>query len=259
MLSIIIPHRDRVRTLTMCLWSLRRSATFCPDKDWEVVVADAGTALIPYYRNVEVVHDPTHGELFNKSRLLNIGIAESVGDVLVFLDADALVGTHFLESTLPLRDPGLTKLCYRVKCLPVKWLGTLERLPEEERGDRLDEFFADWDRYEKGFEGYGTPEDGWWRKHHGPPPEPIFGNSQFAIRREVLGDIRFNEDFVGGGYEDIWMNRELFRRTPNYRAEMVTEPEHAMFHLHEKRVYIKDDPWCDQRIIEANVKRYKRT
>lgn len=111
--------------------------------------------------------------------------------------------------------------------------------------------FAHYDKYELAHEGYGRPE------YSHACDGPVFGNSQFSIRRYVLGDTRFNEDYVGRGFEDLWMNRELWMRNPNaYRADVAIDPQHAMFH-------IKNNPrvegWFDATANVENQRRYERT
>jgi hypothetical protein len=59
-----------------------------------------------------------------------------------------------------------------------------------------------------------------------------FGNSQFSMCRDVLGDLRYNEAFVGRGYEDLWFIRETWKRAPaSYRAEIITDADHGLLHV----------------------------
>jgi len=258
MLSVIIPHRGRERHLAICLWAIVRSAWEAPGVSLEVLVVEAG----PWPPGVEVVGpiafrtilDPEHGRVFNKPRLLNLGIERARGDVIAFLDADAIVGKDWAASTQRLLGTyPPTKLCYRVKQVRDHWIDAIEEANWQEREDLIDWFFWRWDEWNTAFEAYGEAHVGF---HRGRlPGGKVFGNSQFAIRRDVLGDMRFDERYEGGGFEDIEFNRRL-GWLPGYQAEMVTEPASAMIHLYHPRTYVKGDAWADPEMVHANERRY---
>ena len=300
--SIIIPHRDRNAYLEQCLWSIERSARECGVEDYEVVVVDNRSRLTPvqgipghgltvYFHDPAVPIDP-----FNKPRLQNIGIERSAGEILTFLDADAIVPTRWFDCAamlLRLGSHAVTKLCYRVRSLPPEALRGLQ--DASAIGDRLvlvDEWFDNYDAYPNPFEAYGKPHvnfDGkpepsrWkisqcqeWLDDHGykhpesgdvndwraavrdapeKPGTPVFGNSQFSITRKCLGDLRFNEAYKGRGYEDLWLNRELWRRDKeNYRAEIVTAPDYALLHLTQPDGGTEE--WGAGKYNEASYRRY---
>lgn len=245
--SIIIPTRDRNRNLGRCVRSINRSARVCEAKKYEIIVVDNGTPELPFPAepHTTVIVDQSPMVVFNKPRCQNVGIDNSTGDVFSFLDADAIVGRRWMEGVQRLTDdPTLTKLCYRVRYLPM--LGDDWACREDG---------PDFDRYETyplAHEGYGRPE------HNFPCPGPIFGNSQFSIRRDVLGDTRFNEEYAGRGFEDLWMNRELWMRNPDaYRAEIMTDAEHAMFHIQNAE---PDGPdWRDMGLNRMHKNLYERS
>ena len=69
-----------------------------------------------------------------------------------------------------------------------------------------------------------------------------WGNSQFSITREKLGDVRYDER-LGLHCEDMDMNMMLMVKFGgDYRGRIFTEPEHAMFHLNHK-----GHPWEPQK------------
>lgn len=254
--SIIIPHRDRNAYLEQCLWSIERSARECEVDDYEVVVVD-NCSKIPVKLPVGHARVFGHGHPvnpFNKPLLQNIGISWSRGEILTFLDADAIVPKRWFDcglSLLRLGSNAVTKLCYRVRSLPPEALGGLQDAGEA-RGELIDEWFDNYDVYPKAFEGYGEPHT------NGDEGTPVFGNSQFSILRKCLGTLRFNEEYRGRGYEDLWLNRELWRRDKeNYRAEIVTAEDYALLHLTQPGG--GSGEWGAGKYNDANYKRYFAT
>lgn len=251
--SIIIPHRDRNAYLEQCLWSIERSARECEVEDYEVVVVDdyskTPVASPDRVTVVGIAKCPTSP--FNKPLLQNIGIEKSSGEILTFLDADAIVPTRWFDCAAILSRLGsnaITKLCYRVRSLPVKALTWLQYAGEA-RGELIDEWFDNYDAYPKAFEGYGEAHT------NGDEGTPVFGNSQFSILRKCLGTTRFNEEYKGRGFEDLWLNRELWRRDKkNYRAEIVTAEDYALLHLTQPGG--GSEEWGAGKYNDANYKRY---
>lgn len=247
--SILIPHRDRNRNLGLCLWSLLRSARHLDRCDWEVVVVDSGSKTVPQDGECwRVVTDLDPPADFNKSRCLNVGIESARGCVLTILDADAIVGKRFLESADCLDDPSILRCCYRVRYLPPTEDIRIETA--EDRAAYVDELFGSYDDYRRGLEAYGT--------HDRNVPEPVsgtvqpWGNSQFSIRRDALGDLRYDEQ-IGWGLEDQDMNLRLQALFgPFYRATIFTDSDHAMFHVEGP-----EQPWRDKRTFVPNYLRYR--
>ena len=262
--SIIIPCRDRDANLTVA--SIRRSAGLCSQSRYEIIVA------------TEQADD---GWLFNKPRLLNWGIERAQGDVLTFLDVDMLVGAKFMATQQYLIEhPDITRLCYRVRQLRMN-----ERFtgPENVRAvhvshdfgsmytpdilsgrpllgggylrvDRLEEWFGRYGSFTRAFEAYGAPDAG-------SPPYPgtaVFGNSQFSIRRDVLGDIRFDERFEGAGFEDMDMVATIAERYGRkYQAVIATQPHCALLHIwHGTPKFTPDSPWCNTEANARNKRMY---
>ena len=254
--SIIIPHRNRNANLELCVWSLARSWGYTLARmDLEILVVDAGSKQCPACWNgepVRVVLSPQQGT-FNKSRLLNVGIEHAKGEVLTFLDADAVVGKRFLDNALRLlHDPTLTKYCYRVSTLSPE---SAEQLRRAVVGRDLlcDTFFERFNESTLAFEAYGEPHrNGRFAQMDGP----VFGNSQFSIRRDVLGDVRCDETFTGPGYEDIHFNFLIWKRHyDTYRAEMITEPDFSIFHIASPDGKARAD-WQGKGCNEHNRQRY---
>jgi hypothetical protein len=189
------------------------------------------------------------GRYFNKPILQNAGIEHSKGEVLTFLDADALVGENFFDAASLSLSRRLTKVCYRVRVLPESALGDLEDAAGKE-AETIARWFDNWDSYAKAVEAYESPTC---FKNKGG--DPVFGNSQFSIARNKLGDLRFDARFESAGYEDLWMNREIaYRNGETYQALMVTDPDHAMFHIRNTR----EPDWCDPVANLNNTLIYER-
>lgn len=254
--SIIIPHRNRNRYLTQCLQSIGGAyRAVRPDPTIEVVVVDnqsvhcprgwAGSGT-PTIRVVNCRHRAADGA-FNKPAVLNTGIAEARGDILTFLDCDAIVGPKWLQGIERLYDDlTITRLCYRVRKLPAERLMELER--SQKPNVLLGDWFSHYDDYPRSHEGYILP---------GLNGEAglVFGNSQFSIRRDVLGDLRFDESYSGRGFEDISFIRTIYKKLgPNYKAEILTDPDHAMFHIEQTEA--EKTQWGPPELTAANRERY---
>ncbi len=193
-------------------------------------------------------------QVFNKSRAINQGIKAAQGDVLSFLDCDAIVGDRWMEGPLRLlTDAGkdITRLCYRVRYLPEDFA---ELTPGPEADNKVAGAFRGYEngcQFPKGHEGYASPEipaTGCW------DPNLTFGNSQFSIRRDVLGETRCDEAFIGAGYEDLAFIAAIwFQAGAAYKGLLYTAPESAMFHIRNKRL----GSWDSDYLNHENYKRYK--
>jgi glycosyltransferase involved in cell wall biosynthesis len=249
--SVLIPHRDRNKHLGLCLWALNRSARLLGISQWEAVVIDCGSRTLPQCHgpNIQVIQDRNAPKEFNKSRAYNLGIEAARGDVLTFLDADAVVGRQFMKGMECLADSALDRCCYRVRYLPKEEAGRME--PMRGRDAYVDRLFANYDDYRIGLEAYGSFHQDI-RQHPKIGGEP-WGNSQFSITRKNLGDIRYDEK-IGWGIEDVDMNMMLQAKFgPDYRALIFTDEKHAMFHLeHPTR------PWNNNGFLASRRRIHKR-
>ncbi len=92
-ISVVIPHLNQPAMLARCLASLaegRRQAD-------EIIVVDNGSASQPTevcapYANLRLLHEATPGP----GPARNLGVENSVGDVLAFIDADCMADPEWL-------------------------------------------------------------------------------------------------------------------------------------------------------------------
>jgi len=277
--SIIIPNRNYNAYLRHCLWSIHRSARICGREDYEILVVDQGSleapAPTPDMRATVISQAPEKPtpdgkRYFNKPRAQNEGIRQATGEILSFLDADAIVGERWMDCVDSLRRLGpraLTKLCYRVRYLPGICLEAVDEASPARRDEIVDGqegWFSRYDTYQRAIECYGevdkdphnNPSGRKW-DGNGIPEEPVFGNSQFSIPRTELGELRFDEKYVGRGFEDLSMNRAIFReKGAAYRAGIVTDPKHALLHIRNQS---QGELWGAGRQNSANFKRFHST
>ncbi|NEQ23875.1 MAG: glycosyltransferase family 2 protein [Microcoleus sp. SIO2G3] len=113
-LEVIIPVKDRAEVM-QCVQSLTQSM----DKVARIIVCDGGSTEaqcveslheLERQDNVQVMHLPTPG--FNKSRLINQGIAQATSDVLLISDADILWNEASLDALLNQVFSDTQTICY---------------------------------------------------------------------------------------------------------------------------------------------------
>jgi len=163
---------------------------------------DFSASAIPLLR---VVNGRTNccKNLFNKCALLNTGVHESRGNLLTFLDADAMVCPNFVKNMAEHDWKFGEKACHTVRYLPATDRPeVLDALEHDET--TLAEIFRMEQLMQKGPMARGKPH-----VFHRVCGTTIFGNSQFTITRETLGDCRWDERFSGGKLEDADMNLRI--------------------------------------------------
>ena len=114
LVSITVPTYNNQETIVQCVESLV-SQQYRP---LEVVVVDDGSTdgtsglaknLTQRFENIRLVQT----EHFGASHARNVGIRESVGEILLFADADAMYSSDYLTKGLQiiLADPGIGGVC----------------------------------------------------------------------------------------------------------------------------------------------------
>lgn len=233
-LSVVVATYERAGELDACLRSLE-AQTVRPSA-FEVIVCDDGstdnTFLIVRQHsanlNLRYCFQPDRG--FQLARSRNMGVALASGDIVLFLDADALAAPGLVEAHLAAHaaypcdqvEPGnvLTGPFYGYGIRPDDARQFLDRNRDRwwvcaSRSEAVRDIRADvLTEYE------GEP---------GGPPEPwtlLMGNN-FSVRRDLLRRVGgFDEAFIGWGAEDTDLALRLYRAG----ARFAFDERAATFH-----------------------------
>ena len=256
--SVIIPASEvKYPELKKCIASISNAAAYNLQRGHatEVIVSYPDNEPPPPKSLVQnmfvryVPHSTTHdfklapGEPspYWKAKALNTGLDCSNGDVLVFLDADSLVNGFSLATLDFLLRPRKTGLKFKdakkkkMKRMPMVSTKAAYRVkyisPDQVViGNQLEL----WNTSPMAFEGiYKADTD--MREYIGEPPidrRLHFGNSQFAVTRERMGNLRWDENYIGRGFEDIDMNARMsFYHGSEYRCQLITTWFSSIFHI----------------------------
>src|SRR3989339_227825 len=105
MISVVIPTYNRSKSLKMCLQSLKKQSF----KDFEVIVVDDGST-----DDTKKSFDSISSSRFRyikkenggQSSARNLGVKESVGDIIAFTDDDCVVDVNWLKAVKQSFDRG---------------------------------------------------------------------------------------------------------------------------------------------------------
>ncbi len=204
--------------------------------------------------HVTIVPGPPVRKWFCKPILMNLGISAATGDLLSFVDCDAIVGPKWLDSWNVMYRNEPTVLFYRVRTLPRYYLA---QLLNGDREMKMRELTNTYHTFDRAWEGYGpvvhaNSKEGC----EGGDGKPVYGNSQLTITRENLGDLRYDEEYVGAGFEDLAFIRSIVRKFGcDYVGHIMTDAAHAMIHIHSPR----EKDWGNRDMNRFNHKRYLKT
>ncbi len=105
MLSLVLTYRDReLEIVKRCLTSLQVQS----DQGFEVFLVNYGSSesftlkleeLIKSYNFINYIYVPTYGQLWNKSRAINIALQKSCTDLLCVADIDLLFHSNFVQKS----------------------------------------------------------------------------------------------------------------------------------------------------------------
>ncbi len=211
--TVVVTHFEQHHMLGRMASALRRQ-TLRPS---QVVLADDGSAITPTFTvpDVEtlVVSQPDEG--FRAAAVRNLAVRHSTGDVLVFLDADTVPETGYVEQVV--RHIGL---CPDVLAVGRRKHTTFSRLAEDEQ-PRDEDALAEppWLQ-----DAYATTEN---LLHADGRSFRFVIGAVMACRRDLFHDLDgFDERFVGYGGED-W---DFAYRAWNAGAVLVHERAAVAWH-----------------------------
>jgi len=221
-ISVIIPVRDQADHLDICLARLRNQTT--PQDLIEIIVVDDGStddsAERARQHGVRVCLTAPRG----RAAARNCGLAESTGDIVVFLDADMLVEPDFLaqHTLLHARANNLVVLGARRHLAA----GTTIPTPQETRRDSR-EVLCDHYSYNLAC-----------IRH----PWSLAYTCNLSVSRSLLADRLFEERFEGWGLEDI----ELAYRLHCAGARWAFSRRASGYHLFHDRTMTASrfEQWC---------------
>jgi glycosyltransferase involved in cell wall biosynthesis len=231
--SILIPHYEREENLAHCLRSIEESSRETGITNYEIIVAGEMDEVWlarfeASYRRLRFLKTGClkYGT-FCKGKVYNAAFGASSGDVISFIDADAIVGKHWLRGAELLASSSLHRLCYRVMYLE----------PEELTAGPL----KPWKNHVLAYESYGDVYN-----HDTTFRLPIFGNSQATMKRCDIGELRHDEDYYGRGFEDLEFIRQIWYKFEDvYSAAIMTDEHYAMYHLrHPIPCVFSMDKWA---------------
>ena len=196
MISVIIPTYNEEDVILDCLTSLSKQSV----RDFEIIVVDDGStdltvkSLEEVKENLDLKIKIIHGKHEGAGAARNLGVKNSKGEILVFVDADMTFERHFLKMLVKPIIDGKTK-------------GTFSK----------DELVSNWD---KPFARAYNLNEGWENKKRHPRNYP---DTQKVFRAILKSEFEKVHGFTPGGYNDDWSLSEKL----GYEADIA---EKAIFY-----------------------------
>ena len=195
-ISVVIPTYNEESVILDCLNSISKQSL----KDFEVVVVDDGSIdstikrLEEAKESLDLRIKIIHGKHEGAGAARNLGVKNSKGEILVFVDADMTFERHFLKMLVKPIIAGKTK-------------GTFSK----------DEMVSNWD---KPLSRAYSINEGWEIKKRHPKNYP---DHQKVFRAILKSEFNKVNGFTPGGYNDDWSLSEKL----GYEADIA---EKAVFY-----------------------------
>lgn len=260
--SVIISTYNQPDWLENVLWGYENQT----EKDFEIIIADDGSGeetrkLIQKFigeSKLKITHVWQEDEGFQKTKILNKAILQTISDYLIFTDGDCIPRNDFVQTHLRLRKPnvflsgGYFKLSEAISkritketienqaCFDLKWL--IEHgLKKTFKANKLTT----------------SPFKAWFLNTFTPTKATFDGMNVSGWKQNVIAVNGFDERMQYGG-ED----RELGERLMNYGIEFKQVRYSAIcVHLHHDRPYKNQEAIIKNKAIrkETKAKKYKTT
>lgn len=196
------------------LHAVLQSALYLHDPDYEVIVADDGSALpstqvinsmIELYRQQgRILKHAFHAdEGFRAARIRNCAVALSKADYLVFIDGDCVLPPDFLLRHRQLAEERCFVAGSRVFAKPQitqQWLAQPEALPLMTRPYLLQQALLG--HVENAHALLILPAQAAWRKRRSRRWQQAVTSNLAVWRRDFVAVNGFDNEFVGWGLED---------------------------------------------------------
>lgn len=221
MISIVIGTRDRPESLQRCLESIALQT----QRPGEVLVIDDG-GLDPSVALAPLRGSGIAARYFNKShtpgltRSRNLGIRESTGDIVMFLDDDVVLERSYVESIARVYEnyPEVAgvggRLLGGVPFLPKRLFLRVFLLDGRHEGRVL-------------ANGVGVLV----RTIDRVTPVDWFSGCNMSYRRDVFASFMFDEEFAGNGWGD---DRDFSYALSRSRL-LLAAPDATLWHLEDPR------------------------
>lgn len=222
-ISVIIPTYNRAEVLKKCLERLAEQTL--EKEKFEVIVVDDGSSD----GTKKVVEDAIGDVGFELSYLRqenqgqgvarNKGIGVAKGDVVLFIGDDILVDKHFLEMHLdqhkknPEANIGVLGF--------IDWDPSIKITPFMEWLTNGSSILGKFGGHQFAFEKL---KDKKWADYN------FFYTSNISLKKSLLEEEKFDEDFHGYGWEDIELGYRLAKKKD---FKLSYEPRAIGYHLHE--------------------------
>ncbi len=225
-ISIIIPTIGR-NTLQEVLYGIMNSKNFSKINPEIIVVRDAveGPLFTELEKKFPQVIFITTKEKSHAGGARNLGIEKATGDVIAFLGDDTIPESDWLERVLDFHTSHPSKKA--VLLGKISWTPALS-----------EDSFHVWLENNAQFAFNSIANNGADWRH--------FYTSNISIKKELVGEERFSEEFIGWGFEDTEFGYRLFQKG----MKIFYNPKCKVLHNHRQE---EVQVWAQTRNARKNA------